>query len=112
METDKRASEYEIIVPDTPKWQAAIKDLQSAGRKKNYRVAHQHVALQLLKSARGDLPWKETYTAEPYIYGYEIHPNESHTQHVPHHDLPHIKWKDWRAGKRYGATGHIFFDEG
>ncbi len=105
----KNATEYEIILSNTKAWQMAIKDIQTAGRKKNYRVANREAAIQLLKEARSDLPQKETYTAEKYIYGYEIHPNESHTRHVPHHDLPHIKWKDWRAGKRYGGNGpHLF----
>ena len=105
------ASELPIIRPGTPEWRAAVQDLRSPGKSKNYRVKTKEEAEQLLEEGRGPLPKKETYTKEKYNHGQECHPDESRTANAPDNDLPHIKWKDWRAGKKGGANGHIFYDE-
>jgi len=62
---------------------------------------------------RGNVPEYSQYTDEKYLFGYEVHPDESRTQNAPQNNLPHIKWVDWRSGKRTsgGASGHIFFED-
>lgn len=108
---DPKASDLKVIKKGSKEWNAAVKDMKSAGKSKNYRVATEGEARDLVKEARGDIPEKPTYTSEPYQKGFEVHPNESGTVNAPHNDLPHLKWKDWSGGKSAGANGHIFFGE-
>ena len=38
-----------------------------------------------------------------------MHPNEINTINASHHDLPHVKWKDWSNDINSGK-GQIFYD--
>ena len=107
-----RATDREIIRPDTQAWKDAARDLRTAGDKE-YRVSTKQDAEQLLSESGRDLPGKPRHTDETYKFGYEHHANESRSVKTPHLDLPHIKWKDWRLGKKKsgGAWGHIFYGQ-
>jgi RHS repeat-associated protein len=107
----KEATDLPVLQPGTKEWNDAVKDMRTPGKGKNYRVQDRETATKLLQDSRSDLPSYPTYTNEKYKFGYEFHPNEAHTVNAPHNNLPHIKWSDWRQGKKQGATGHVFFNE-
>lgn len=88
----------------TPK--RMIRALRKAtGKGNDFFVKTQREAEELLRKARPDLPWRETYADPRPKFGAEIHPIDGSG-----HDMPHIKWYDWRQGKSKGATGHIYFE--
>jgi hypothetical protein len=107
----KKATDLKVIRKGTKEWDEAVKDMKAPGKSKNYRVQTEEDAKDLLKEARGDIQQKPTYVDGKYKKGFEVHPNEAGTRLAPHNDLPHIKWKDWEAGKSSGANGHVFFGE-
>jgi RHS repeat-associated protein len=104
-----KASDLPIIRHGTKEWDDAVKAIKKGG-KTNFRVSNIHDAKQLLKEGRGNMNRYKRYTNKPYKKGYEVHPNEAHTQNAPHNDLPHLKWKDWHSADAPGI-GHIFFGE-
>jgi RHS repeat-associated protein len=103
------ASELPVIKSGTKEWDAAVKAIQEGG-KTNFRVSCESDAEKLLRQAKTGIKKMPTYCPCPYKKGYELHPNESHTQNAPQNDLPHIKWKDWECGKKSGGAGHIFYE--
>jgi hypothetical protein len=81
-----------------------IKILRCArGKGVNIVVRTQREAESILRTARPDIPWVNTYGPKVKI-GAEIHIDDGSTI-----ELPHIKWRDWTAGKSAGAEGHIYF---
>jgi len=104
----KQATEHKVIKPGTKEWAEAVKAISEGGNT-NYRVNSATEAKQLLTEARGNMNNYKRYVSQ-YSKGYEMHPNESHTQNAPHNNLPHIKWKDWLSITSPGK-GHIFFDK-
>ncbi|RZJ61347.1 MAG: type IV secretion protein Rhs, partial [Flavobacterium sp.] len=102
------ASNLPVIAKGSKEWKKASESIKKGG-KTNFRVADQVTGEKLLKDAKGDMVNYATYTDQPYKKGFEHHPNESHTN-APENNLPHLKWKDWIAGRKSGGAGHIFHD--
>jgi hypothetical protein len=75
------------------------------GKGINATVKTQREAEELIKMARPNIPWRNTYEAPKPKIGKEIHPPDGSGV-----DLPHIKWRDWTGGKANGAEGHIYFE--
>jgi hypothetical protein len=96
--------------PGSPEWRAAVKALaEGKGKGINANVETLEQARALIREARPDLI---EYTdrgsyfmrQNKVVSGYELHPVEGSLNK----GLPHIKWRDWSAGKSDGAEGHIF----
>jgi len=81
---------------------ASVKN--GVGKGIDIRVTTQKEAEAILRAARPQIPWTETYGPKGKI-GAEIHPSDGSGV-----DLPHIKWRDWTGGKSDGAEGHIYFE--
>jgi RHS repeat-associated protein len=80
------------------------------GKGNNITVSTQREAEEILARARPEIPWQETYGPKVKV-GAEVHPVDG-SGNAPGFDyeLPHIKWRDWTAGKGGGAEGHIYFE--
>jgi len=102
-----KATSLPVTRPGTPAWEKAVDTLKQGGRA-DIRVPSASDAKTLLTEGRGNMNRYKKYTDKPYQKGYEMHPNESHTDNAPHNDLPHVKWKDWHSNNT--GKGHIFFD--
>ncbi|EGL6010968.1 hypothetical protein IRA26_002022, partial [Salmonella enterica] len=108
------ASNLPVIRPGTKEWRQAVEAIRS-GKNTNFRVANEKDAIDLISQGRGRMqrqgapndPYNEM--GGPYKKGYEVHPDESHTQNAPENNIPHVKWKDWESGKSSGGRGHVFF---
>ncbi|MBB3257531.1 hypothetical protein F4827_002396 [Paraburkholderia bannensis] len=104
------ATDLPIVSANTSAWNQAVSAIKTGG-KTNFRVASSDDAEAMLQQAKPGIELKPTYTGCPYKKGYEHHPNEAGTVNAPQNNLPHIKWKDWGAGKKAGGAGHIFYGD-
>jgi len=90
--------------PRSKEWKVSVDMIKNSNGKRVHILVNSRTdAEKLLMEARPDLKCKPQYTTEPYTNGYEFHPIDNK------YGAPHIKWKDWRNGKRAGGEGHIFF---
>jgi RHS repeat-associated protein len=107
------ASNLPMMRPGTREWKEAVRAMAQGGKPyPNFRVKDKAAADRLLREGRGEMENYPTYYGK-YEKGYEYHPaeNKQPNSRAKDNDLPHIKWKDWEAGKKApSGAGHIFHE--
>ena len=109
-----------MIKPGTKNWNKAVDTIRKGGKPNpNFRTASENDAIRLAKEGRGGNIERKGSSTDPYNQntsgqykkGYEVHPEESSIPKTkaPDNNLPHVKWKDYEAGKSGGGQGHVFF---